>query len=260
MGTNKIAEENGIQLRCLNTAVEASTIEERKKDLPGRCFFASDEFVHDNLTPDDVVVFSAFGNDIVLKTTWKTLFLRTWITWFSWRSNIRSGRAWGMQHFVDMITVHSRNSLLAVCGKQKPKYILSVMCYFPCLTKQGAGWCDWPLRLLCYDLFPGRLQEMTKTVYRLGCAQLDIPGTTVLPVPLFSKLTGENPDDYMERAESSASGGKVIAELIMDAISKGKEFNPELPEPLPDSVVLRGAIFIGLLSAALVGWRIARKL
>merc|ERR1712194_716893 len=158
---------------------------------------------------------------------------------------MRSGCAWGMQHFIDMVKVDSRSYLLALCDKQKPKYILSAMVYWPCLTKQGAGWCDSALRQLAYDLFPGRLQTMLKSVYEHGNAQLDIPGTTVLPLPIFSTLNGENPDDYMERAEPSASGGKKIAELIMDAISKGKEFNPELPEPLPDSIVLRATIFIG---------------
>merc|ERR1719517_65732 len=125
-----------------------------------------------------------------------------------------------------MIKVEGRSYLLALCDKQKPKYVLSAMVYWPCLTKQGAGWCDNALRLMLYDLFPGRCQTMLKSIYEHGCAQLEIPGTTVLPLPIFSKLTGENPDDYVERAEPSASGGKKIAELIMEAISKGKEFNP----------------------------------
>jgi hypothetical protein len=54
---------------CLNTAVEESTIGERK----GQRMFPQDEFIRDNITSQDVLVVSVGGNDVALKPTQMTM-------------------------------------------------------------------------------------------------------------------------------------------------------------------------------------------
>lgn len=45
-----------------------------------------------------------------------------------------------------------------------------------------------------------------------------IPGSQVIPVPLFNALDGKNSRDYIARVEPSSRGGKKMAEYILDMI------------------------------------------
>jgi hypothetical protein len=45
-----------------------------------------------------------------------------------------------------------------------------------------------------------------------------IPGSEVIPVPLFVPLDGTNSEDYVARVEPSASGGKKVAKYLLQCI------------------------------------------
>jgi len=45
-----------------------------------------------------------------------------------------------------------------------------------------------------------------------------IRGSEVIPIPLFHTLDGTRSEDYVARVEPSASGGRKMAEYILDAI------------------------------------------
>jgi hypothetical protein len=45
-----------------------------------------------------------------------------------------------------------------------------------------------------------------------------VPGSEVIPVPLFNALDGKNTLDYVARVEPSALGGKKLAEFLLDVI------------------------------------------
>jgi hypothetical protein len=45
-----------------------------------------------------------------------------------------------------------------------------------------------------------------------------VPGSEVIPVPLFNALDGKNTLDYVARVEPSATGGKKLAEFLLDVI------------------------------------------
>lgn len=45
-----------------------------------------------------------------------------------------------------------------------------------------------------------------------------MPGSEVIPVPLFNALDGKNTLDYVARVEPSAIGGKKLAEFLLDVI------------------------------------------
>mmetsp|Transcript_31136 Transcript_31136/g.47234 ORF Transcript_31136/g.47234 Transcript_31136/m.47234 type:complete len:83 (+) Transcript_31136:1497-1745(+) len=48
--------------------------------------------------------------------------------------------------------------------------------------------------------------------------RIRIPGSEVIPVPLFNVLDGKKSEDYVARVEPSAIGGKKMAEFLWDII------------------------------------------
>ena len=51
---------------------------------------------------------------------------------------------------------------------------------------------------------------------------IHIPGTQVIPVPLFHALDGKTTNDYVARVEPSSQGGRKMAEYILDMIDDGQ--------------------------------------
>lgn len=49
-------------------------------------------------------------------------------------------------------------------------------------------------------------------------SRIKIPGSEVIPVPLFNVLDGKTTSDYIARVEPSAVGGKKLAEYLLDVI------------------------------------------
>lgn len=47
-------------------------------------------------------------------------------------------------------------------------------------------------------------------------SRIRIPGSQVIPVPLFRVLDGKTPSDYVQRVEPSPSGGCKMAEFLLD--------------------------------------------
>jgi hypothetical protein len=55
----------------------------------------------------------------------------------------------------------------------------------------------------------------------INLRKISIPGTEVIPVPLFNVLDGKNPRDYVARVEPSSQGGRKVAEYLLDVIDSG---------------------------------------
>ena len=49
-------------------------------------------------------------------------------------------------------------------------------------------------------------------------SKIQIPGSEVIPIPLFHTLDGTRSEDYVARVEPSAIGGKKMAEYLLDVI------------------------------------------
>jgi len=49
---------------------------------------------------------------------------------------------------------------------------------------------------------------------------ITVPGTKVVPVPLFKVLDGKKSEDYKERVEPSETGGKVMAKFMLEIIDQ----------------------------------------
>jgi hypothetical protein len=48
---------------------------------------------------------------------------------------------------------------------------------------------------------------------------IQIPGSQVIPVPLFHVLDGKNSRDYIARVEPSSQGGRKMAEYLLDRMN-----------------------------------------
>ena len=130
---------------------------------------------------------------------------------------VKSGRAWGLQHFVRLFRDDLRRYVEHVLDGC-PVAAVAICCiYYPCLEGQGS-WADGALALLRYDRDPGRLQLIVREIFRQALSELRIPGVKVVPVPLYEFLDPAAPGDYVARVEPSVLGGKKIARGILSRL------------------------------------------
>lgn len=72
-------------------------------------------------------------------------------------------------------------------------------------------------------------------------SHIRISGTQVIPIPLFHSLDGTRSEDYVARVEPSASGGRKMAELLLDAIHNNARDNNARPGAPTTSLIDRSA-------------------
>merc|ERR1711972_1117211 len=99
------------------------------------------------------------------------------------------------------------------------------MIYF--LDENGSSWADQALAALDYDANPARLQEAIRAVFRLATRRIRIRGTEVVAFPLFEVLDGKNTADYVSRVEPSPSGGKKMAEALVEVVVGKGQLTPQ---------------------------------
>lgn len=81
------------------------------------------------------------------------------------------------------------------------------------------SWANASLGGLGYNKDPEKLQLIIQKTYEKITSTIRIPGTEVIPIPLFHVLDGKKSEDYVARVEPSALGGKKMAEYFVDVIS-----------------------------------------
>ena len=77
------------------------------------------------------------------------------------------------------------------------------------------AFCNTPHWMLAQFIF------LTNEISSTKNSTIRIPGSEVIPVPLFVPLDGTNSEDYVARVEPSASGGKKMAEYLLHIIQSG---------------------------------------
>jgi hypothetical protein len=203
---------NSLAYAAINTAVEESTLQDRSngKLLP------QDSFLRDHITEDDVLVVSVGANDIALRPSWSTIFYMTTLI-FSPNSWIEKGYAPGLNYFVRMFGDSVSQYIERLTSKRVPKKILVCMIYLPDHTPQES-WANPILARLGYNSNPGKLELIIRRVYELGTCKIRVPGTSVIPIPLFEVLNGKDTKDYIQRVEPSVQGGRKMAKLFLQHI------------------------------------------
>lgn len=190
----------------INTAVEEATIASKLH------LSEHDMFIKNNITYNDVLIVSIGGNDIALTPTLATIANMLLLVRLNDLDTIKKGpeEAWGMDYFIKMFKDNVEAYILKLIGDMRPKKIIVCMIYYPDLLSTQ-GWADTSLSALGYDSHPEKLQEAIKQIFNYATSKIKIPGSKVIPFPMFKVMNGRDTNDYVERAEPSIQGGRKLA-------------------------------------------------
>ena len=220
---------------AINTAVEATTLNERTFRLRPQ-----DRFLRDNLGPDDVLIVSVGGNDVALAPTPCTIVSMVGLVHCLPQQCFENGSTCGtvpiddcccgcgpslcscvcgcppcLGYFRHLFGTRLEKYLRALTSKTKPSKILVCMISYPDEAPDH-GWATPALAALGYDRNPAKLQSFIRKLFTEISSNISVPGTRVVPVALFDALDSKNTDDYVERVEPSVTGGRKIAEYLLD--------------------------------------------
>jgi hypothetical protein len=247
-GDGHVHNSNNKRWAAINTAVEATTLNERTFRLR-----AQDILIRDNIQTDDVLVVSVGGNDVALVPCPCTIASMLCLMRCLPTSCIEQGRSCGMcplddyccgcgpslcsclcscppclGYFEHLFGTRIQKYVEALTSKTKPSKIMICMIYYPD-ERPSPGWAGPALYALGYDRNPSKLQAMIRKIYNEQAAKIHIPGSQVIPLALFNALNGKISDDFIERVEPSVSGGRKIAEYILDHLDESMATTGALP-------------------------------
>lgn len=224
---------------AINTAVEATTLNERSFRLRPQ-----DIFLRDNIQPDDLLVVSVGGNDVALLPCPCTIASILGLVLCLPKECTEKGCI-SCTVPVDDYCCGCGPSLCSCVGacppclgynrhlfgtrvqkyierltsKTKPALILVCMIYYPD-ERNTPGWAGPALGALGYNRNPEKLQSLIRQAFQNATSNIQIPGSRVIPVPLFRVLDGKVTSDYIARVEPSPTGGRKMAEFLLDVIDQ----------------------------------------
>lgn len=239
---------------AINTAVEASTLNERTFVLRSQ-----DVFLRDHIQQDDILIVSVGGNDVALApcpcTIASMVGLMCCLPTCCLENYSFSCPGFGAGLPVDDCCCGCGASLAScacacppcagymnhlfgmrvqkyvekLVSKTKPSKVLICMIYYPD-EYPHLGWASPVLGALGYNRNPAKLQTLIRTAFEQSVSSIRIPGTRVIPVPLYHVLNGKVTSDYVQRVEPSPSGGRKMAEFLWNIITTDDE-NVASPQP-----------------------------
>ena len=262
---NALAEEqhssgNQPRMYAINTAVEATTLNERRFRLR-----AQDKFLRDNIQSNDVLIVSVGGNDVAMAPTPCTILSILSMVHMP-LSCLESGCILGTMpcdeyccgcgpaamgscccafpccfgYLVHLFGTRVQKYIERILPPHgnKPKKILVCMYYY--LDKNPTpSWAGCALQCLGYNSTPQKLQTLIRRAFEEATSKIEIPGSKVIPVPLFNVLDGENSRDYVARVEPSSQGGRKMAEYLLDVIhQRNVEYEPNLGSAAVESTYM----------------------
>lgn len=206
----------GARATCINAAVEASLLRERKSEL-----LPHDKFIRDHITKDDVLIVSVGCNDIAMRPNFSTIWRMLFLAYLTRQSSVEKGTAWCLSYFARLFGKQTQDYVERLCSKTKPRAVILCMIYFPLEAKYGQkGWADTALKALGYDRNPEKLQAAIKQMYKMGTQKVKVEGTEVIPCPLYEVLDGTCKEDFVARVEPSSEGGRKMASYFVELIEK----------------------------------------
>jgi len=235
-------EGGGPRYACVNAAVEATTLNQRR----GGCSLtAQDRFLRDTIREEDVLVVSVGGNDVALCPTPCTALSMGCLLCLP-ASAVRDGctccavpaddcccgcgastlsclGSWPpcLGYFRHLFGTRVQLYIEAITAVTKPRKVLVCMIYY--LDEAPVpSWAGGFLQLIGYNSTPGKLQNIIAKMFEEATRKIRIPGTQVIPVPLFHVLDGATSSDYVSRVEPSAQGGDKMGRYLLDIITKGE--------------------------------------
>ena len=232
------------KIATINTAIEATTVQQRTWGL-----LAQDKFLRDNISSDDTLIVSIGGNDVANAPTPTTICAMLGLVKLPLSCLEHSCTCWTppcnehcygcgpvamascctssppcLGYTNHLFGTRIRHYIEQLTSKTKPKRVLICMIYY--LDEMPTpSWAGMALKALGYDEDPERLQYLIRKMYVEAISKIEIPGTTVIPVPLFDVLDGKNSGDYVDRVEPSSQGGRKMANYLLDIIQRDEQ-NP----------------------------------
>ena len=222
----------------INTAVEATTLNERSY-----CLRPQDRFIRDNMRSDDILVVSIGGNDVALAPTPCTIASICGILALPTQC-IESGVSFCtcpmndcccgcgpsllscfgtcppcLGYFRHLFGTRVQHYIEQLTAKTKPKKVLVCMIYYPD-ESPTPSWANGALGALNYNHNPAKVQLLIRKAFEEATSKIKIVGSQVIPVPLFNVLDGKRSEDYVARVEPSALGGERMAEFLLDHIQR----------------------------------------
>lgn len=240
---NKHIADRGLGpgLAALNCSIEESTLNQRACGA----LRDQDRFLKEHVRAGDTVVVSVGGNDIALAPAPCTIVNMLALSWCIPKACITNGCSLAcpcddcccgcgfgcastglacppcLGYFVHLFYTRLASYLRNLTAKTRPKRIVVCMIYFP--DEQATGsWADATLAALGYNRDPSHLQAIIQKVFHIAVSSIKIPGCEVVPHPLFEALDGKHTEDYSQRVEPSARGGKKMAAAILDVVLKAE--------------------------------------
>lgn len=203
---NKILENS--KYCVINAAIEESTIAKRVNGL-----LPQDKFINEHIQNDDILIVSVGGNDIALSPSIPTMWNMGVMMYMNDIQTINKGpnATWGMQYFTNMFQNGVKEYVLKVIGNKRPKKIIICMIYYPDEQMTGS-WADKTLGYLGYNTDPKKLQAAIKQIFHHATSRIKIPGSQVVPFPMYEILNGKCTGDYIQRVEPSSQGGEKLAQ------------------------------------------------
>lgn len=239
-----LCNQSNMHWKVINCAIEESTVGARSC---GR-LLPQDIFIRDHIQSNDILVISVGGNDIALHPSLCTILNLISLTYCTTESCLNNSCGTslpcddcfcgcccscfsnclafpcGFGYFIHLFKTRIEKLLNNMTSKTRPKFIFVCMIYYLDETP-GNSWAEYALSALQYNQNPKKLQLVISKLFELATKQINIPGTTVVGIPLFQVLNGKDPRDYVERVEPSAIGGKKMGAFLLSEILKYQ--NPE---------------------------------
>lgn len=206
------------RLAAINTAVEATTLQDRSTELVGG-LLPQDKLIRDNISAEDILIVSIGANDVIENVSGTG-------DMSSFLDKLRSIFGLQVQEYIEKVV-----------AKTIPAKILVCMIYFPDEAPTGS-WANSALEILGYNSNPQELQNLIRDIYTESTSEIRIRGSSVdvIPVPLFQVLDGKNSNDYVQRVEPSPKGGRKLAELLL--VSTKVKIDPVLLLNLTNNLFL----------------------
>ncbi|KAF2829063.1 hypothetical protein CC86DRAFT_368171 [Ophiobolus disseminans] len=204
----------GERATCINTAVEESMLRDRDEEL-----LSHDEFIRDNMRPEDVLIVSVGANDVALRPLPWTIAHMLRLAWLTPRKSLEDCSAGSLTYFKHLFGTKVQDYIVRLTAKTKPRAVVVCMIYFPLEAQFGQqSWAELQLKALGYNSFPGQLQEAIRAMYKIATNQIKVEGTEIVPYALHEVLDGRSPDDYTARVEPNHEGGRKMAVKFVELL------------------------------------------
>ena len=186
-----------------------------------------DEFVRDNIQPEDVLFVSLGGNDIALRPSKATMAAIGALNFLTPAFLVRGGWGPGFSHLKSIFCDEIENYLTRLFVKHTPQLVVPCTIYYPAVA--GESWASTLLNTLGYnEKTPEKLQCLIDSCFTHMTSAIKVESSHVVPLALSTVLDWRvGTKDYDNRVEPSIPGGEKMGrrfvEIIAEHLNQAKE-------------------------------------